>query len=136
MAEVSFHQEYQTYHSNLPYIHFFPSKNPVDASGCPIVDDTAKVVRFYNTGFGEGTDFVVNSLPLACPGMFQYMENDGNVSGESLDILLAAAGEDYLDYTTTASSFLAASIRRLEATRFDLWSIDHQKNLVNRRSDF
>lgn len=128
-AEKAFYTEYNTYHSNLPYIGYVPDGLlSATATNCPS-GVAPGVTRYYRVGFSSGADTEVNGTPITCTGggaiaNVNYYPEAGT-SRAVVDSGLTGSVSSSTSFTAKASGMISNS------TRDDMWTINENKSLVN-----
>lgn len=127
-AEKAFFTEYNTYHSNLPYIGYVPDGLAINSTtNCPS-SVNAGVIRYYAVGFGAGGILAPqSSVPISCGGnTVASMVTYYPASGTSSTVGALATG------ASTATTFTAfANGIVSNTTRRDIWTMTEGKSLIN-----
>lgn len=127
-AEKAFFTEYNSYHSNLPYIGYVPDGIATDGNtNCPTTVNPG-VIRYYNVGFGAGGILAAqNGVAVTCGGsaaasMVTYYPSRGT----------STAITTFSDGTSAQRTFTAfANGIVSSSTRRDIWTMNEGKSLLN-----
>lgn len=127
-AQKAFFTEYNTYHSNLPYVGYVPDGLAADATtNCPTAVNTG-VIRYYTVGFGGSGIFdAQGGAAIQCAATTATsFKTYYPASGTSTAVGTPSTG------TTTGTTFLAVANGIISnGTREDRWTMDQGKSMIN-----